>query len=518
MTCDQFDVVWYNSTRLTSLQGGGQNRGGMAAAQSNTAAYVVGGSSVGTATGFSNVTTTTSVVNLSSGPLTSMNWRSAAPVGLATRYHTATLVDGVGVVILGGQQSTGGAAGLSTILFYNTNTSTWDSKNVNTASPASRYGHSAVVDASGKIFVYGGFLTTTSVAQSDFWYLDTAKPEWSWTQLTSVKAESRAFHTSTMMRDGKILHLFGQSGQNANTILDTYSFFDTVTNQWIDPRPAPALVNTTESPYTVHPPPSVPNAPPTTVVGNNPLTPPDSISSGNDGKPGSGSSSSSTGLNVPMIAGVCAAGVILLFLIIVLIILLRRRRNRNRPQHYATGPIVMEKKYMDSPAYEEEDKSKQAKAFMIRRPPSVYVVDDQDPEDDIPHPHYKSQYYGDQGPPSTSGRVSPSVAEYELFGANRNTLSTVSSVAERRRYVEEQQRQLREGYESAYNHSPPFEPNSNERDLHSVYEDDEQSYANGRNNNNNASGSTGPRYPRNNSNSRRGQQASSYDPVDDYLN
>lgn len=227
---------------------------------------------------------------------------------------------------------------------------------------------------------------------------------------------------------------------------------------------------------------------------------------------GSGSGSGSSGPNIGLIAGLCAAGVLLLFLIIILILLIRRRNRRSRPIP-TYHPTMMGKKDMASPPYEEEDKAKQATAFMIRRPPSVYAVDDQDPDNEIPHPHYKSQYYGD----SASGRDSPSVAEYELHGGGRNTLSTVSSVAERRRYVEEQQRQFREGYENAYNHPPPFVSNSRDERDYDMDEDDEPLPNNARRADGVGRNNSGPRYPHAET-SRRGQQGPGYEhPADDYF-
>jgi len=234
----------------------------------------------------------------------------------------------------------------------------------------------------------------------------------------------------------------------------------------------------------------------------NPNGPNDPPQSNNPDKGISGSGSGGS-VNIPLIAGLCAAGVVLLFLIIVLILLIRRRNRRNRPIP-TYHPTMMGKgdMAMASPPYEEEDKAKQATAFMIRRPPSVYMVDDQGADYDV-NPNSKSQYYGERD----TGRES-SVAEYELHGAGRNTHSTVSSVAERRRYVEEQQRQFREGYENAYHHPPPFASNS--RDDRDYDDDDEPSSAR------RTDSSTGPRYPRAET-SRRGQ-ASTYDhPANDYF-
>ncbi|KAF9561663.1 hypothetical protein BGW38_009001 [Lunasporangiospora selenospora] len=103
------------------------------------------------------------------------------------------------------------------------------------------------------------------------------------------------------------------------------------------------------------------------------------------------------------------------------------------------------------------DKAKLAKSFTIRKPPSVYVDDDQD-LDQTGHPRYNSDgdarhhpYYGHAGP---GGLV-----EYELSDT-RGQQYEPTSVAERKRYVEQQHRKVMEEYEMYNPHKdmPPPSP------------------------------------------------------------
>jgi hypothetical protein len=106
---------------------------------------------------------------------------------------------------------------------------------------------------------------------------------------------------------------------------------------------------------------------------------------------------------------------------------------------------------------ERGDKSKLAKSFTIRKPPSVYVDDDLD-LDQTGHPRYKSAsdaqnhpYYGDHR--------SPGLVEYELSDTSGQKYGP-SSVAERKRYVEQQQRKVMDEYEMFNPHRdhPPQSP------------------------------------------------------------
>ncbi|KAF9168141.1 hypothetical protein BGX21_002380 [Mortierella sp. AD011] len=168
---------------------------------------------------------------------------------------------------------------------------------------------------------------------------------------------------------------------------------------------------------------------------------------------GSGTSSSNKN-NLPMIVGVTVAGIVVVALAGLLVQRLRVRsrtnainqaRNRNNP---TPGGTLADD--------ERGDRAKLAKSFTIRAPPSVYVEDDQD-LDQTGHPRYKSAtdasnhpYYGDR---------SPGIVEYELSDTSGQKYGP-ASIAERKRYVEQQQRKVMDEYEMFNPHKdvPPPSP------------------------------------------------------------
>ncbi|KAG0287610.1 hypothetical protein BGZ96_008485 [Linnemannia gamsii] len=184
---------------------------------------------------------------------------------------------------------------------------------------------------------------------------------------------------------------------------------------------------------------------------------------------GSGSSASS---NVPIIVGITVAGVAVLAIAGLLVQRYKSRsrtntinshqtRSRNN-HHNQAGPASANLQHggggnMSGGEEERGDKAKLAKSFTIRKPPSVYVDDDLD-LDQTGHPRYKSAsdaqnhpYYGDHR--------SPGVVEYELSDTSGQKYGP-SSVAERKRYVEQQQRKVMDEYEMFNPHRdlPPQSP------------------------------------------------------------
>ncbi|KAG0021340.1 hypothetical protein BGZ80_002615 [Entomortierella chlamydospora] len=475
MTCNALDTTWYNNTQL-AVPSSIPNRGGMASTLPNSKGdvYFLGG-----LTDPTNTVTTTArvdVINFSN----SSKWSSIPDMTTPLRYHTATWVGSPvnGIIVIGGQNGASFPQLTSAALVYSNGN--WTTRTIGGAELGGRYGHTVVYDGKEILYLYGGISAIGGTPTNGLYYLNVTASSWTWTQV-GVNPELRAFHTGTLLPDNTILYTFGRSGADISTATNTFALYNINTAKWISARSPNAILNITHSPnYTPPPPPS--------------------NSTGS-----SGTESSSKGLNIPLIAGICG-GVVFLILLIILAIILIRRRNRRRPvQNYTPGP-AKDMKIMYHNADDEDEKAKQAKAFMIRRPPSVYAVNE-DPEGEIPHPHYKSQYYGYE-----NGRNSPSIAEYEPRKiGGQNTLSTVSSVAERRRYVEAQQRQFMDDYENTYNHPPPFEPNSNEH-----YDDEEEGSSHSNRRSNQAHGrGAGPRYP--NARNNNAQHVSSNYDIDDYL-
>ncbi|KAG0257268.1 hypothetical protein BG011_004060 [Mortierella polycephala] len=421
MTCDVFNPVQYKALTSDVLEADKvANRGGMASTvmTSGESAYFLGGSS--------GTTYSTEVhLLMLNDPL---RFRRGTPMPAALRFHTATWVDGNvnGVVVLGGQNNAGGAIAMESASVLSA--SVWSTREIQGDTVAPRFGHTAV-NVNGVIFVYGGKTTATGEALNDIYSLDTTAPAWTWKKINVATAEPRAFHASVLLPDGTILHTFGQSGADQATAVDTFSLFNPTSNAWTAAAKPPAATVATESP----------NKGPDTS--NNPNDPNFEHPTGEGEGEGGGSKS-----NGGMIAGVIIACLAVLgaggFLFV------RRRRAQQGGSRSVRHNQTAAAGGSTYALGEDEDKTKLARSFTIRKPASVYIEDDQD-LDQTHHPRYQSDtdahnnpYYGDR---TNNGGV----IEYELTDTHGQKYEE-STIAERKRYVEQQQRQFMDGFESVY--------------------------------------------------------------------
>ncbi|KAF9353886.1 hypothetical protein BGX26_008360 [Mortierella sp. AD094] len=174
---------------------------------------------------------------------------------------------------------------------------------------------------------------------------------------------------------------------------------------------------------------------------------------------GNGTGSTTSQGNLPLIIGVTVAGVVVVAVVGLLIQRFRTRsrsnainqaRNRNKPSQTVAGNASI------GGDEERGDRAKLAKSFTIRRPPSVYVEDDQD-LDQTGHPRYKSANDASNHP--YYGERSPGLVEYELSDTSGQKYGP-ASIAERKRYVEQQQRKVMDEYEMFNPHKdvPPPSP------------------------------------------------------------
>lgn len=212
MTCDRFDVVWYNKTTFEPI--GTQNRFGMAAAYQKTTsgvkAFFIGGSTTD-----NQIVPTTDVVP-SVDTAAASNWGKSTNMLSPVWYSTATWVGSPvnGIVVLGGLIPGFTVGFLEDAFVYHAVNSSWTSTRLGNDT-YSRYGHSAVNDGNGNIYIFGG-IDTHGVLQKELYVIDTKQQSWSLKKVSSAP-EGRAFHTATMLPDNTMLIMWGQNGNTPGT-------------------------------------------------------------------------------------------------------------------------------------------------------------------------------------------------------------------------------------------------------------------------------------------------------------
>ncbi|KAF9282337.1 hypothetical protein BGZ88_011088 [Linnemannia elongata] len=463
MTCDMFHPIKYTSTMMNMSLPSVASRGGMAVASNAELAYHFGGSrtsNIGADGGFSNAI---DMLKLDSG----MGWRSGINMTVATRYHTATWIENLDTfIILGGQVENGTAVAMNVASTFSANT--WTNRPIAGDAVSARFGHSAVEDGHGNIYIYGGQTAAGTAALNDIYLLNTTAATWAWTKINAVPTpEPRAFHASVLLNDGTILHTFGQTGAGPQTAVSTFSLFNTLTRAWIPAANPPDATVAKESPNKG------------TGISNNPNDP-NFQHPGND--PGEGSSKGG-------VIGGAVGGVAAVLLLVAGFIFYRRRQARRHSNgSLAAGPYS---KHSASASGQiggagrsslnlgDGDKSKLGRSFTIRQPAPAYV--DNNSVQDLKHARpyddggYNNNNHNDRSAGGYGGE--PAVIEYELTDTSGHRYEP-GSVAERKRYVEEQQRQLMSGFESVYPDQPlPFH--------HQQYQTSNNNSNNQRSNNNN---------------------------------
>ncbi|KAG9069320.1 hypothetical protein KI688_010220 [Linnemannia hyalina] len=445
MSCDIFNSIKYTSTKMNMTVPNVSSRGGMAVSidPTSTMAYHFGGSltsAIGADGGFSNEV---DMLKLDSA----MGWRSGTAMPAATRYHTATWIDSLkSFVILGGQIQAGTAVAMNVASTFSG--VTWGTRPIAGDAVSARFGHTAVEDGQGNIYIYGGQTAAGTVPLSDIYLLNTTAATWAWKKINVPAAEPRAFHASVLLNDSSILHTFGQAGAGPESAVSTFSFFNTLTNTWITAANPPAVTVATESPNKG------------TGISNNPNDPNfqhPGNDSGEEGKSGKGAAIGGA------IGGVAAV------LILVAGFIFYRRRQSNRhssggsiaagpySKHSASASGQIGGAGRSSLNLQDGDKSKLGRSFTIRQPAPAYVDDNS--VQDLKHarPYDDGGYNNKHNDRSAGGYGGePAVIEYELTDTSGHRYEP-GSVAERKRYVEEQQRQLMSGFESVYPDQPlPF--------------------------------------------------------------
>ncbi|KAF9969269.1 hypothetical protein BGZ73_008468 [Actinomortierella ambigua] len=158
--------------------------------------------------------------------------------------------------------------------------------------------------------------------------------------------------------------------------------------------------------------------------------------------------------NTGMIAGICVG--VLVVLIAAGLLFERRRRAKGGAPMFSRGKGAANAAPHSSDDHNKGGAGGVTRSFTIRKPASVNYVEDDNDLDQTGHPRFKSDsdarnnpYYGDR---------TPGLVEYDLSDTSGQKYGP-SSVAERKRYVEQQQRKVMEEYEMSFqDYHPPSSP------------------------------------------------------------
>ncbi|KAG0099542.1 hypothetical protein BGZ93_007178 [Podila epicladia] len=435
-TCDIFNVIKYNSTSMANVPTSAVSRGGMASTIAEGYAYFIGGSGLNDQ-GISNKV---NVLVLST--MDQLKWRVDTDMKNPTRYHTATYVQNVGIVVLGGQTQGGQVFGMNNAMILNGGT--WTERPIAGDTPPARFGHTAVLsETDGILYIHGGKSNAATAPMNDIYSLETKATTWAWKKINVPTAEPRAFHASVLLEDGNILHTFGQNGAGPETAVATFSSFNIKSNIWTPAFSPPPATVITESPIKKSGPCSNPNNPECEHP------------QGDNSNAGAGGAEGSKKANVGLIAGLTVAALIVL---VVGGFLFRRHRNgesllpigstkRSNKTDIDAGPL---KRHHSTGGNGDGEGGKLGRSFTIRKPPSVYVENDQD-LDQTHYPRYanaqdarNNPYYGDRQ--YNNNYNNGGVIEYELSDTSGQKYGP-SSVAERKKYVEQQQKEVLDKYD-----------------------------------------------------------------------
>lgn len=158
-------------------------------------------------------------------------WTPVADMINARADHTATLLADGKVFVFGGRQTgtaivaTTAATPIAAGEVYDPAGDTWTA--VATASqPAARFGHAAAKGVDDKVYLWGGFSSTTVALATGARY---APGSDAWEARASM-GTARALHTLTKLSDDKLYAVGGQGASDA--VLDTTEAHDAGANSW----------------------------------------------------------------------------------------------------------------------------------------------------------------------------------------------------------------------------------------------------------------------------------------------
>jgi uncharacterized repeat protein (TIGR01451 family)/uncharacterized delta-60 repeat protein len=149
-------------------------------------------------------------------------WTPTGSLGAPRQYHTATLLPDGRVLVVGGENSTGELASAE---LYDPATGLWSP--TGSLSPDRRY-HAATLLADGRVLVAGGW-GSGGITDSAQLY-DPATGLWT---PTGNLNQRRSMHTLTLLADGRALAVggFGEGGGNV-FVLNNAEIYDPATGSW----------------------------------------------------------------------------------------------------------------------------------------------------------------------------------------------------------------------------------------------------------------------------------------------
>jgi len=193
-----------------------------AARQSQTATMLPNGKVLvaGGTDSFFNPTNSTEVFEYALG-----TWTNTGEMTFYRSYHTATLLPDGNVLVAGN------GGGYSSAELYNPANGTW----TNTGSlNAGRGSPTATLLPNGKVLVSGGFdgvgYFIVPLASAELY--DPASRTWS---LAGTMTAARAFHSATLLPNGKVLVVGGQG--SGNSLLSSAELYDPASNTWKSVNP-----------------------------------------------------------------------------------------------------------------------------------------------------------------------------------------------------------------------------------------------------------------------------------------
>ncbi len=169
-------------------------------------------------------------------------WTVAASLATARQQHTANLLPSGKVLVVGGF----GAAALSTAELYDPTLNTWSSAG---ALASARRVHTATLLTNGKVIVTGGTGATTLPATSSISLSQVYDPAVNTWATAGALTNARNQHTATLLTDGRVLAVGGNS---TGTAIATAELYNPLTNAaWLSsPRGAVDIPDINSQIYT----------------------------------------------------------------------------------------------------------------------------------------------------------------------------------------------------------------------------------------------------------------------------